>query len=202
MPNPNQAFGLRPVRTISGAPWNAQLKRVYFAAGESNAIFIGDPVVLAGASDTPGNYPTVTIASAGATNSIYGVVVGFDTDPTDLTLLHRKASTARYGYVVIDPHVIFEVQCSGTLAYTDVGANAVLTAGGGGSTTTGYSSWALYNTTTPAADATFQLNIMGVSHRPNNTIGQYCVVDVTLNLSTQRAVYSAHASAWYGALGV
>lgn len=203
MANPSTAFGLRPVRTRNGAAWNAQMMKVYFSTGEGNNIFVGDPVVLLGASDTPGNYPTVGIASAGATNPIYGVVVGFEPEPTDLTLTYRKLSTARYAYIIpADYNIVWEVRCSGTLAYTDVGANAVLTAGGGGSTTTGMSSWALYNTTTPAANATYQLIIEGVANKPDNTIGQYCIAEVRISLSSYMGVYDTHASAYYGLLGV
>ena len=202
MANVNSAFGLRPVRTLTGAPWNAQLMKVYFATGESNNIFLGDPVIFTGTSDATGQCPSVGIASAGATYPILGVVVAFDVDPTNLELKYRVASTARYAYITVDPAIVYEVQCSGTFAITDVGANAVLNAGGGGSTVTGFSSWYLYNTTTPAADATYQLTILGAAKKPNNAVGLYTVVEVKINISEIFSTYDAHATAWYGSLGV
>ena len=174
--------------------------KVQFPTGDSADRFLGDPVVLLGSSDAGGNYPTVGIASGGSGNPILGIVVAFEVDPTNLELKYRVASTARYAYIVVDPMVVFQVMVNGTLTVGDVGANAVLSAAATGSTVTGFSGWSLYYTTTPAANAAYQLNILGVSNIPNNPIGQYCVVDVLINTNTQRAVYSN--SAWAGSLGV
>ena len=45
------AFGLTPVRYKSGAPYNGAANLYSVAAGESNNIFIGDPVVISGTGD-------------------------------------------------------------------------------------------------------------------------------------------------------
>ena len=204
MGNPTGAFGLQPVRTLSGSSWNASVMKCYLAAASNDNIFLGDPVVLTGTADPAGNYPTVGIASAGATNPIFGVVVAFEMDPTKPEQLYRTAAQLRYVYVAPAlPTTIFQVRTgSAALAITDVGNNAVLNAGGGGSTVTGFSSWYAYITTTPSSDATYQLLILGVSNIPNNLLGAYCVVDCLITLSSIAMPYDAHASAYYGIRGI
>ncbi|MCX8125830.1 MAG: hypothetical protein N3E40_01620, partial [Dehalococcoidia bacterium] len=95
MPNVNFPKGLVPVRTLHGSPWNSSLVRCYVPSSDNVALFIGDPVDLSGDADATGTCPTVTRASVGAGNPIYGVIVAFEPDPNNLTLLYRPASTAR-----------------------------------------------------------------------------------------------------------
>jgi hypothetical protein len=49
--------------------------------------------------------PTIAVAAAGDT--LRGVVVGFLPKQSDLTVLHREASTNRIALVVDDPNVVF-----------------------------------------------------------------------------------------------
>ncbi len=205
MANPNTPFGLRPVRYLSGAPWNGKARRYQIAASYGYAIGIGTCVDLAGSSSADGTTPTVARVTAGATYPILGVVVALEPDPTNLTSLHFVASTAtaRYCYVVDDPDVIFEAQVTSTstIAYTDVGLNTYLVDSSPVvNATTGVDGATLY--ATPSADATYQLLIMNASDRPDNDITlPYGKFEVMISLHRLKIPYDAHASAYYGLKG-
>lgn len=169
MANTDRPSGLRPVRYRNGTPWNGKTRPYYVSTTPTTGIFIGDPVDIAGDSNTaeitviggkfaPGTLSRVTLATAGDGNRITGVVTGVRPATRDSTI-YREGSTARVVDVCDDPNVVFEIQddASGTLATTDVGLNANLVAGAG-STYTGLSGWEL-DGTTPSADASNQLLI-------------------------------------------
>jgi hypothetical protein len=172
MSNTDTPFGLKPVRHLNGSPWNGAVKRCYLPSTDGTAMFIGDPVDLAGSSDGLAVAPTVVKATAGAENPIYGVIVSFEPDPTNLSLIYRTASTARYCYVCVDPSVIYEIQgCSGAaLGATTVGLNAVLIYTHSGSTVTGLSGVEMDSgaATAPAADENYQLMILNAVDREDN----------------------------------
>lgn len=169
MANVDRPSGLRPVRYRNGTPWTGKSRPYYVSTTPTTGIFIGDPVDIAGDSNTaeivaiggkfaPGTLSRVTLATAGDGNRISGVVTGFMPTTRDSTT-YREGSTARVALVCDDPNVVFEVQddASGALATTTVGLNANLVAGAG-SAISGLSGWEL-DATTPAADASFQLLI-------------------------------------------
>jgi hypothetical protein len=183
MANSNAPTGLTPVRYASGAPYNGASNVYYAPASDSNALYIGDPVIIAGSADTDG-VPSITIATAGA--SFTGVVVGFKPDANIVANGYRAASTAAYVYVADDPDLLFEVQedaVGGALAAADVGLNADLVSGSG-SATTKRSGWQL-DTSTKATTATLQTRIVGFVQRPDNAIGSNAKVLVRSNKSTQ-----------------
>jgi hypothetical protein len=195
MANPTGAFGLRPVRR-GGGVWTGQPVRALIASGVATAQFIGDPVVALGAGSTSeithvgsgkqiAGMPTVTIAAEGTNDKIYGVIVGFDMVHRDSTI-YREASTDRIALIAPawDPDVVFQVRDEGGSAIGTalVGGNANLVAGGGGSTTTGQSSWAL-DVTSVGADATFQCTILRAANILNNDATLVNAVwEVQLNL--------------------
>lgn len=197
MPNQTAGFGLIPVSRTSGAPWTGEPVRALIASGVATAQYIGDPVLALGAGSTAefthggsglhiaGSLPTVTIAVAGATNKIYGVIVGFDMVHRDSTI-YREASTNRIALIAPawDPNIVFRVRddASGVIGTALVGANANLVAGGGGSTATGRSSWML-DATTPSNDATFQCTILRAANiLDNDATLASAVWDVQINL--------------------
>jgi hypothetical protein len=209
MANVNSPFGLKPVRYLSGAPWNGKARRYQIAASYGYAIGIGDCVDLAGSSDVTGSAPTVARVTPGSGYPITGVVVALDYNPADLTSLYFVASTAvaRFVYVVDDPDVIFEVQASADAVITkdSVGLNGVLVDGSPVvSATTGVSATTMYSgasTGAPAANAAFQLLIMGAVDRPDNDISLINAKwEVLISLHRYKSVYSNSAQA--GALGV
>jgi len=188
MANVNAPFGLRPVRFLSGAPYNGQVN-FYFATGASGVIAPGDPVIAAGAANTSeingfqaGALPTVGIASDGSGDPITGVCVAVLPVTRD-SLIYRETSTDRVIVVANDPQLIFQVQedAGGTaLAGTDVGQLVVLKVGTA-DTNTGRSTWTIDTATAPNTTAGFQCILQRLAPLPNNAIGTYAVWEVMIN---------------------
>lgn len=179
MANADAPFGLAPVRYFSGAPYNGAAN-LYYAADDYNTnLFIGDPVVISGESDTEGT-PEIVKATAGATNRISGVIVGFE--PTSQgSPTYGPANTLRKVYVADDPNLLFAIQADGTFSAADIGLNANVIYTNAGDTTTGLSGVEL-NTATDASDATFQLQSMRLLNNGSNEFGAYAKVLVRINL--------------------
>ena len=195
MANSNAPFGLRPYRYRNGASWNGQVTPYYVRSDDATALFVGDPVDIIGESNqseifgfAPGTLSAVTRATVGdvpGTGSyITGVIVSVHPVTSD-SLVYRAASTERVVYVCDDPDVVFQVQDDGggALDYDTVGLNAVLIAGTG-SAYTGRSGFMMDGGTTdaPAADASNQLFILGLSNIVGNELGSdYAIWDVMIN---------------------
>lgn len=187
MANVNAPFGLRPVKTLSGAPWNGAVN-FYFATGATGVIAPGDPVVNRGTCNTsefmgfaPGTLPEVGIASAGASNVISGVCT-MVLPVTNASLPYRETSTDRIIAVADDPQLIFQVQENAggsAFAAIDAGRFAVLAAGTA-STVTGQSQWVIDTTTASNTTVTFQVMLMRYANVPTNAIGQYAIWEVML----------------------
>lgn len=165
MSNVSRINGFRPVRHMKGG--HIQSRLYFIPSSDGTAVYLNDVVKLAGSADTPGVAPTCQLAAAG--DAVVGVVVGFLPDPTNLNVdgQYRKASTARYCWVVDDPDVVFEAETSnGTAANTDVGLN-VNHAVGSPSTTTAMSG-ATVDVGTKATTATLTFKILEFSSRLDN----------------------------------
>jgi len=191
MANTDAPFGLRPVRTRNGSPWNGAATPYYCDAGYGTALYVGDPVVVVGDSNdneimgfSPGSLSQIEKATAGDGNAITGVIVGF-LPVTHESLVYRAASTERIAMVCDDPNVVFEIQSDGGSVTADtVGLNAVLIFTHAGSTVTGRSGVELDTTSdTPDADASNQLLILAFSK--GTEIGAYAKFDVLINQHTQ-----------------
>lgn len=190
--------GFRPVKSVTGAPYNGQCNVYFVPASDATVIMVGDAVKLLGDARAASGVPTVTRVSA-ATDIPVGVVVGIlfsgvgneasNVPPVnDLnTPVYRRASTDRYLLVCDDPNVIYEVQYGGTsVAAATITANVglngqfIVTAG---NTTSGSSGMQL--DITLAATATLPLKIVGFPNRPDNVPGDtYFSYWVKLNSST------------------
>ena len=174
--------GFRPVKTITGAPYNGQANLYFVPSSDSTTIMVGDAVKLAGDARSATGAPTVT--RAGATDVAVGVVVGIVfTGVGDLTNvppvnnlntpIYRAPSTDRYLLVCDDPNVVYETQYAGTsVAAGTITANVGLngswdvTAGSTTAGTSGMSIAALSATT-----ATLPLKVVGFPNRPDNIPG-------------------------------
>jgi hypothetical protein len=146
-----------------------QVRKYFFPATDGTAVYVGDAVKLAGAADTDGTAPTVTLAAAG--DAICGIVVGLMPDPTNLNVdgQRRAASTARYAFVMDDPNAVFEVETSnGTPAAADIGLNINHAVGTPNATTA--TSGATVDMATKATTATLTFKLLGASSRVNNDI--------------------------------
>jgi hypothetical protein len=182
MPNANAPFGLKPVRSASSAPFNDGADPFALLAADTSVVYRGDPVVLSGSADTDGT-PSATLATAGAGNRITGAVVGFTPNPAIVAAGFRAAGNAVHAFVEHDPDLLYEVQANGVVAVGDIGANANLIAGTAGNAY-GMSGWML-DTASMTTTATLQVRIMGLARRPDNDFGQYAVVLVRINQTTE-----------------
>lgn len=191
MANSNTPKGLVPIKNNGG---EIEVNFYYIPSSYGTALFIGDPVVKTGTSNTAnvvagqrefaaGSLPEINKATAGDDNPITGVIVGFLSDFDNTTLNYNTASTERIAIVADNPNQRFEIQeeTAGTaLAATSVGLNANVVFAESGSTTTGISGVEL-DTSTPASTATFQLKILRLVDRADNAIGQHAKWEVKIN---------------------
>ena len=196
MPNISKINGFKPIKHVTGAPYNGQVNIYATAATDATALFVGDPVKLAADGNAQG-IQYVTKATVGA--AVLGVVVGVINTKLDPvagnmtngsialdTPQYRPASVAQYVLVADASDLLFEVEACTTagaayaFAVADIGQNADFYAGAG-STTTGNSGSAL-DMSTKNTTATLQWKIMGVVQRPDNEItGNYTKVIVKVN---------------------
>lgn len=181
MANTDNAMGLKPVQHRNGAPYNGAFRLYSIAAGDGTATFIGDPVILAGTSQTINGKIYSDVVQAATGSVITGVVVGVLPVTQDSTR-YRVASTQRLLMVADDPDLLFEIQeVSGGTALTanDAGLNANYVVAAG-STVTGFSGVEL-NNATEATTNTLDLHIVGPVQREDNAIGEHCKWLVTIN---------------------
>lgn len=167
MANNDVPTGLSPVAYLSGAPYNGAANLYYVGSGDSTAIFVGDPVKMAGSADADG-VPSVAQAAAGDT--ILGVVIAVMSITRD-SVIYRQASTERYVWVADDPNLVFEVQedsIGGALAATSVGQNYDLIIGAG-NTQNGLSGVEIDSST--GTTSTAQVRVMRLASKPDNEIG-------------------------------
>lgn len=191
MANSNTPMGLVPIKNDGG---EIQKNYYYIPSSYGTALFIGDPVVKTGTSNTAnvvagqrqypaGSLPEINKATAGDDNPITGVIVGFLTNFDDTSKNYNPASTEAIAIVADDPSQHFEIQeeTAGTaLAATSVGLNANVVYAESGSTVTGISGVEL-DTSTPASTGTFQLKILRLVDRVDNAIGQHAKWEVKIN---------------------
>jgi hypothetical protein len=170
--------GARVAGHLYGAPFNGGVRRYKHDSGDATAIFRGDFVKLAGSADTEG---LPTVVQAAATDTLLGVVVGFEADLSNLSLLHCTASTNRVLLVADDPNTIFSIQedsVGGALTAAEVGENADITVGTG-STVTGLSGMELDSSDHKTATA--QLRILRLDPTPGNEVGTNAKYLVVIN---------------------
>lgn len=185
MANADTPFGLRPVADLSGAPYNGTTVRCAILAADGTATFVGDLVKLSGtaATDTTGDggtYPSVQQGAASDT-AFFGVITSFEPLRTNLETLHRVASTLRYCNVVpATQGQLFEIQCDGAFAITDIGNTADIVVGSG-STTTGLSAMELDSSDIGTGA---NLQIVGFANRPDNAVDTNANVIVRVNEHT------------------
>jgi len=200
MANTSKINGFRPVKHVTGAPYNGQANIYGVASGDSTALFVGDVVKLAADGNAAGiQYVTAHAAGvAGTGQPALGVVVGVintKLDPVEGrmsagsisldTPVYRPGSVEQYVLVADAPDLIYEVEATAagsaySFAVADIGQNANIFAGSG-STTTGNSAHSL-NMSDKGTAATLPFKILGVSKKIDNEVtGNYTKVLVQIN---------------------
>ena len=165
MANNNYAFGLRPVKNLSGAPVNFQESYFATASTDAVAIFPGDPVKLTGGTDAAG-IPIVAQCAAG--DIPVGVMTAIVANGADLTQMYRKASTAAYIYAITDTNTVFEGQANAAVALADATKNCSIVVAAG-NTTTGVSGVMLDTSGTINTTNTLTFRLLGFSQALDNT---------------------------------
>lgn len=185
MANVSRVNGFKPVKHITGAPYNGQANIYEVAAGETIPVFVGDLVKLSDAAGTAG-YPTVEapIAAAAVAGDYIGAVVGIinpKLDPVDGSMsggsialdtpVYRPASTKCFVLVADAPDLIYEAEADAAIALASVGLNVGVVEGSGsasvGSTITGNSGMQV-DASGVATTSTLPLQIVGIPKRPDN----------------------------------
>ena len=173
MANVDAAFGYRPIGKVGSGVNNAGTSLYAIGDNYNTSIFKGDHVMQASG--------LVIAGTAGGDNNL-GVFNGcFYIDPTsakptwsnyypaDTNVTNTgsiSGSTNVDAYIYDDPYYLFEIQCDGTIAKTDIGKNADTTLGTS-STVNGLSKTEL-KTSGAATTAALQLNIVGITKDPEN----------------------------------
>lgn len=190
MANVDAPFGLRPVGYLSGASWNSKARKYYIPVGLNEAIYIGDPVVLAGSSDASGKYADIKKATLAATNYCTGAVVAFEPNRDNLSRIYHPALTAQYVWVADDPNIIFEIQMDSAtdLTAADVGSNGIMIETHSGSTVTGLSGIEADESSFSGVDATEMLILYGIVDREDNALLTHAKALVLIGMHTYGAL--------------
>ena len=167
MANQDKAFGFKLVGNLSGVNQH-KLTEYNIESGSTQGIFSGDPVkMLAGGF--------IDVADAVGDTKILGIFRGCKfVDATSKEVTHSAhfpaAQTATgdiVAFVEDNPFNLYEVQCTGSLARSDIGA-CVDIAYTAGSTLSGQSKAEVVS----SSAATANYRIVGVSKDPeNNELG-------------------------------
>ena len=185
MPNVTKINGFKPVKHITGAPYNGQANLYEVPVGEAVPVFVGDLVKLSNENATAGVPAVEAVVGASAqitAGPILGAVVGIlnaKMDPLDGNMTagsialdtpqYRPASTKQYVLVADAPDLIFEAEADAAVPFASVGLNVGV--GASAHTTpllTGNSPMYVYSTTAPATTSTLPLQIVGLVKRADN----------------------------------
>lgn len=170
MPNSDASFGLRPY-SLNGIK---RISRYYVPSSDSTALYINDPVKLAGSADSNG---VATVTRAGTTGALLGSIVAVEWENESSTT-YRAASTARYVYVSDHPEQDYEIQADGAIAATDISNTADLIFTNAGETVFGSAGAELDTSDIGTGD---QLRILGLKPVANNALGANAVVIARIN---------------------
>jgi len=177
------AFGFKPVRMRDGSAYTGAAQRCY-ASAPAAGLFVGDVVTLSGTAEATTGILGVTAAAAGGV--FYGVIVGIDTDRTNLDKKYMASGDTGYVFVATDTNVIYQAhEDDGSLVIADVGTNCDITLGAGGDTTFGTSSHGI-DSTGNGTGADVQVSLLGKAQIEGNDIGDatpFTIWEVTLNES-------------------
>lgn len=189
MANANKLNGFTPVGYLNGADWDGRGRVYAIGTAITSLITVGDPVKLVVGADATFGLPCIDLGTAGAT--AVGVVLAIGknprgmgpwVDPTQLNniLYHPAAAqpVQYYALVADDPNVIFEAQeqaaggagANFTFAAASKNANFGINAS---ALPPFISSAFIDNGTAAAANAAFNLRLLGLKQSIDNTFGAW-----------------------------
>lgn len=182
MANVDAPHGLRPLMYLNGAPYNGQARKYAVASDYGTALFIGDPVDLAGTTDATGKWPTVEKPTLADGNYTIGPIVACEPNRDDLSKVYIPATTGGYVWVADDPNIIFSVQCDSvaTTEIADFGLNAILIETHAGNTSTGISGLEL-DESSLTGDASNMLMMLRLVDREDNELAINADVEVLIS---------------------
>ena len=185
MANTSKINGFKPVKHITGAPYNGQANLYEVSSSDSVPVFVGDLVKLSTNASTSGVPCVQAVVGASAqiiAGPILGSVVGIlnaKMDPLDGNMTagsialdtpqYRVASTKQFVLVADAPDLIYEAEADAAVTLANIGFNVGV--GASAHTTpllNGVSPMYVYSTTTPDATSTRPLQIVGVVKRADN----------------------------------
>jgi hypothetical protein len=198
MANKDAAFGLKPVQHISGSPYNGATRRCRIDATAGD-LGVGDAVLWNGSGSTC--YPEIIAASAGDGNPIFGVIVSFEADPTNLEQLYIASADSGWANVCVDPAIVYEIQADDVVGAAEIGRNAPLIFTSTVDTTTGISGTEMDATT--SQNGSDQLLIIGAPDRADNdTTITHAIWHVLINCHSLAAVDANGDGHYEGVYGV
>jgi len=185
MANTSRINGFKPVKHLTGAPYNGQSTLYEVSSSDSNPVFVGDLVKLSTNASTSGLACVQSVVAASSqitAGPILGAVVGVvnaKLDPLDGTMTggsialdtpqYRAASTKQYVLVADAPDLIYEAEADAAVTLANIGFNVGVGASAHTNPLiTGASPMYVYSTTTPDATSTRPLQIVGQVKRADN----------------------------------
>jgi hypothetical protein len=164
-------YGLRAVNELGGLPYAGSTRQFLINPAGSAANMYNGTVV---AVDTSGYVVPVTNVGSNADPfpaGVVGVFVGcsyINAQGQQIYAQYYPTGTTGVvtAYVVDDDRAVFQVQASGSLGQTALGANVVFSAAQTGSTSTGNSTTAV--STTLATTATIAFKVVGFASGPGD----------------------------------
>jgi len=185
MANNTGAYGLRPIRMRDGTPWNGAVEKCYVHASYATALYVGMPVGQQTALahvDPTGEHTSVMVAGNVASGLWFGVIVGIEPNPNNLSQNYIPASTGGYVYVATGKETVFIGRGNAAATPTKVfaGQNIAMVATAAGSTSTGLCGWHIAEDTNNTTQ-TLPLTILRVHQRADNTLGDNAEYEVIFN---------------------
>lgn len=170
-------FGLKPLYHPSGV---IRPKALDFASGYNTNVFQYTPVALGAPASG-----LVIGPSLQATGPIIGSMMGVEYTPANQRRVYsnfwpaNQVATQIVAYYTDDELITYEIQANGSIAETQVGNQADMTAEVG-NTVTGFSTIAL-DTATLSTNGNKQLRIVGLTPGPLNAFGDaFTIVQVQI----------------------
>jgi len=163
------AFGFRPSKVNGDSTNTGGFAEIPIASAYATSIFNGDPVVL-----NAGNVQLVAGVPADNANPTIGPLVGCRYTTSDGEIKYAQyynangggSNTDAFAYVATKENLWFRIESNTAFATSQVGVQYALSAGSGGSTTTGNSSYIV--DVTAGADAAGAVILMGCPQDDKN----------------------------------